>query len=281
MPELPWVKWYPQLWLSETGLSLCSAATRGIWADALNHMLVSGSDSVTGTREQLAALCRCRPQEIEVAILELSEFKVAVVSTVGRADNGQFSQQNVSTTLACRRLRRLLHDRAMKRKAGLARAAQSQQDASRSRPARSPSPSTSSSSVQGEVQEREVQERPEAVIPTFDEIKEFAACNGVLFDSAKRFFDHHTDNNTWLNRFNRPINWKTKLITWATNDRERKHNGTYEKRGKPRTDANQGTTNDGRAHLYADIGRRDIKPVRAAGGSGTDSNEGGSRSLSP
>lgn len=112
MPELPWVAWYPQLWLSESGLSLCSAATRGVWADVLNHMLVSAVSTIEGNKHQLAALCRCRPQEIEVAAIELDKYKVAIVRWQGDG-----------ISLTSRRVRRDLKLKDDKRKAGVKGAA--------------------------------------------------------------------------------------------------------------------------------------------------------------
>lgn len=110
MPELQWVKWYPQDWLSETGLSLCDIATQGIWANALNWMMRDGGASISGTKEQLARLCRCRPQQIEVAFLELRVNKVAIVE-----------MHNECITFKCRRLLKELKMRALKKKAAAAR----------------------------------------------------------------------------------------------------------------------------------------------------------------
>lgn len=59
----------------------------------------------------------------------------------------------------------------------------------------------------------------DANIPTWQEVKEFAACNGVTFDNAKSFFDHHENNGLWLNQFNRLINWTRKVKTWQETNR--------------------------------------------------------------
>src|ERR1043166_3460649 len=93
VPELPWVRWFPSNWLSEPGLSLCDAATRGIWADAINSMMLSNSDHISGSIDQLSRLCRCSPQQMKQAILEMQNFKIA-----------EISDANGHITILCRRL---------------------------------------------------------------------------------------------------------------------------------------------------------------------------------
>lgn len=55
--------------------------------------------------------------------------------------------------------------------------------------------------------------------PTFEEVKEFAACNGITFESAKSFFEHHEGKNLWQNKYNRPINWRKEVAFWSDRDR--------------------------------------------------------------
>lgn len=95
VPELPWIKWFPTNWSSDPGLAMCDAATRGIWADAVNAMLNSGLPHVEGTVEQLSRLCRCRPTQMQSAICELRQFNVCSVD-----------EQNGCIILTCRRLLR-------------------------------------------------------------------------------------------------------------------------------------------------------------------------------
>lgn len=59
----------------------------------------------------------------------------------------------------------------------------------------------------------------DAHIPTLDEVLVLADARGISTDSARSFFNYHQDNNLWLNQFQKLINWESKLITWATNDR--------------------------------------------------------------
>lgn len=79
VPELPWKKWYPTNWASEPGLRLCDAATRGIWFEAVNTMMLLETHSVSGTLDQLACLCICKIGEISIAVEQLKRFNVAEV----------------------------------------------------------------------------------------------------------------------------------------------------------------------------------------------------------
>ena len=110
MPELPWEKWYPTNWASEPGLRLCEAATRGIWFEAVNTMMLNQTDHVSGTMDQLAALCICRTSQMELAIAQLKEFGVAEITMQGDA-----------YTMHCRRRIRDCNSSTLKRKAANAR----------------------------------------------------------------------------------------------------------------------------------------------------------------
>ena len=59
----------------------------------------------------------------------------------------------------------------------------------------------------------------EANLPTWNEVKSFAEMHAIKPESAKSFFDHHEGNQLWVNQHGRLINWKHKIVTWATNDR--------------------------------------------------------------
>lgn len=93
--EKPWHKWYPQDWLSEPGLSMCDAASRGIWADAVNVMLLEGTYKVSGSEEQLSRLLRCRILQLQAAICDFKQN-----------DLGKVSMQNGCIIIECRRLRK-------------------------------------------------------------------------------------------------------------------------------------------------------------------------------
>jgi hypothetical protein len=67
---------------------------------------------------------------------------------------------------------------------------------------------------------------PEAIIPTLSDIEAEASMRGITPASALSFFNHHQNQNLWLNKWGRAINWRSKLATWAAEDRSRpKTNG--------------------------------------------------------
>lgn len=81
-PKLPWLQFYPGDWLKDPKLSLCCAATRGIWIDAIAAMHESNrSDRITGTCAQLARVCRCSESDMQAAIEELTSTEAANVRT--------------------------------------------------------------------------------------------------------------------------------------------------------------------------------------------------------
>jgi hypothetical protein len=108
MPELPWVKWYPQNWSSEPGLSLCDAATRGIWIDAINAMMLTRNGKIVGSLEALSRLCRCRPAQMQVALLEIAQYDIGTVA----------HQQDGNIIVTCRRIDRELAIKGLRSKAG-------------------------------------------------------------------------------------------------------------------------------------------------------------------
>ncbi len=142
MPDLPWRKWYPQFWLADPGLCRCEPASRGIWADAVNIMLLENKDRIEGTDEELARMCRCRVPQFVSCIIDLKRHNV-----------GAITHANGCTILICRRLTRELEISNLRSKAAHRRWCKQDANA-HAKPmhvhdARSPSPScTLSSSVQ-------------------------------------------------------------------------------------------------------------------------------------
>jgi uncharacterized protein YdaU (DUF1376 family) len=61
---------------------------------------------------------------------------------------------------------------------------------------------------------------PEANIPTWAEIKAFAALDGIPESVAKDFFDHYSSKNLWLNKYHRLINARGSLAVWNNNQRK-------------------------------------------------------------
>ena len=71
-----------------------------------------------------------------------------------------------------------------------------------------------------------------AEIPTWDEIWELAQMRGILRETAESFFNYHQDNDYWLNKFGKPINWKSKIQNWKVTNQTFKPNGQAPKRKK-------------------------------------------------
>lgn len=83
-------------WMSDPQLSMCSPATRGFWVDAICAMFANHrTGEVSGTPEQLARVCRCKPAEATAAIADLRRTKAADVT-----------DRNGIVTLVCRRMKR-------------------------------------------------------------------------------------------------------------------------------------------------------------------------------
>lgn len=81
MPKLPWFKFNPSWWMSDTELSQCTPATRGVWIDLLCAMHQSGrSGELSSTTEKLARLARCSTAELTQALTELQTTGAADVT---------------------------------------------------------------------------------------------------------------------------------------------------------------------------------------------------------
>jgi hypothetical protein len=91
MVKLPYIHLYKSDWKNDPALSLCSPATRGIWADLLFAMDdLDRTGQITGTAEELARTCRCSELQMRDAIAELNRTKAADVME----RNGNFTVIN-------------------------------------------------------------------------------------------------------------------------------------------------------------------------------------------
>lgn len=104
MPRLPFIKFFPNDWISDPRLAKCSPSARGIWIDLLCAIHVENSGgSISGTREQLSQLARCpNPQALVDCIDELSSFGVAEITL-----------RNDTYTIVSRRLAREFRSRKL------------------------------------------------------------------------------------------------------------------------------------------------------------------------
>lgn len=57
-------------------------------------------------------------------------------------------------------------------------------------------------------------------IPTFDEIKDYGASHGVLYEAAKSFFDYYQGNRLWINKLGLLIDWRHMLPVWSERGKE-------------------------------------------------------------
>lgn len=60
-----------------------------------------------------------------------------------------------------------------------------------------------------------------AEIPTVEEVIARGSVSLIDEDTCRRFFAYHSENNSWLNRWNRPIDWPKKLVRWWQEDKVR------------------------------------------------------------
>jgi len=168
MPELPWDKWFPTNWASEPGLRLCSAATRGIWFEALNTMMLMGTHEISGTHEQLCALLCCQKSELEAAIEQLKQTKVS-----------DLHEQNGNITFSSRRRERACQISEVRREAGKkSGVARNKTVASDEQGVRTPSSSLSASAS--------ASERDTAEIPSWKEFWEY--CQSIHCGIAAEWY---------------------------------------------------------------------------------------------
>lgn len=72
-----WMMWYPNRWISDNGLTLCSAESRGVWMEILNRMWqASVRGVITGDLPDLARLTRCTVEEVTRAVADLEKHHV-------------------------------------------------------------------------------------------------------------------------------------------------------------------------------------------------------------
>lgn len=62
----------------------------------------------------------------------------------------------------------------------------------------------------------------DAGVPTLEEVIAHGDRAGATQETCRNFFAYHEDENLWLNRSGRLINWRSKLLTWRDRDRQQK-----------------------------------------------------------
>lgn len=77
---MPFLKFYPDDWMSDQALRKCGPATRGIFMDAICAMHKSQRPTVKGSPDELCRLLCCSPKELEFAVTELRDTKTAKIA---------------------------------------------------------------------------------------------------------------------------------------------------------------------------------------------------------
>jgi hypothetical protein len=94
MNKRPSLQFYPNDWIGDTELSMCSAVTRGIWITALCRMWHAKlCGSLSGTRAQMCRILACTDDEF-------TEFEIEIKQT----NFGNLTVANKILTLTNRRL---------------------------------------------------------------------------------------------------------------------------------------------------------------------------------
>lgn len=159
----PAIQFYTGDWFKDTELSLCDAATRGIWIDFILRMHDRDRcGRLEGTRKGLAQLGRCTEAQLDLALAELSATKTATVT-----------EHHGIVTVTNRRMRRDYEERqeAAKRAKNYRKRHRQDGDTDESQENNEPrhgesnaeitSLSSSSSSSSDEIKERGREENPE------------------------------------------------------------------------------------------------------------------------
>lgn len=101
-PKHPYLRFYTGDWQKDPAVSLCSAATRGIWVDLLCAMHnAADRGRLVGTVAQLSRVARCTPEEMQSALSELDETGAASVTC-----HGDVTDCHSKVTVENRRMRR-------------------------------------------------------------------------------------------------------------------------------------------------------------------------------
>jgi len=207
MPELPWVKWFPSYWASESGLRKCDVATKGIWIELINTMFLDGTGEITGTLDELCSLCHARRLQMEAALIELKRFNIAEVNEQNRTND----EQNITYSIVCRRNLRTVEIKQLRVSAGRA------SGASRRTKLEQVSTSTSTSTSLGN---GEYERKGGFQEPTIDEVKLLFAKSGGVPSDADVFFNFYASKG-WLVGKSKMRSVAHAVAGWVSRGRQR------------------------------------------------------------
>jgi hypothetical protein len=194
MSKLPWFKFNPSWWMSDTELSKCTSATRGVWIDLLCAMHQSGrSGELRGTTDQIARLARCSTAELTQALTELQATGTADVT---------FRNNDVTVTnRLMKREAKTRTDTALRVKKHRSNNDVTQKKPGRSKKIEDRSKKKANTGSAPGVPESNLHRRP--IIPALQQVEEVFFRNGGTKEQAERFFAKHDATEWYLN--NSPI----------------------------------------------------------------------------
>lgn len=202
MPKLPWFKFNPSWWISDTELSKCTPATRGVWIDLICAMHQAGrSGELRGTTDQIARLARCSTAELNHALTELQ--------TTGTAD---VTFRNNNVTVVNRLMKReakARQDAALRVKKHRSNGQRNASEAVEKKEDRSKKIEKKESTGRAPgVTESNLYRKPN--IPTFQQVQEVFYRKGGTNEQAERFFAKYEATGWYLN--NSPIKSFSSLV---------------------------------------------------------------------
>lgn len=173
-------------------------------------MMLQQSASIEGTIEQLASLCICRVPQMQLAVEQLKQFKVANII-----------EQNGNIILSCRKRLRDCEISELRRKAGVASGTKRQQTPQQR--VRTPSASLSlSSSVpasgNGGTGERDF---PEIQVPSWEEVQAQCQIIGLVEWKAEDWFNEMKQTGWRDNKGREVKDWRaylTRIRVWWERD---------------------------------------------------------------
>jgi len=201
MSKLPWFKFNPSWWMSDTELSKCTPATRGVWIDLLCAMHQSGrSGELCGTTDQIARLARCSTAELTQALTELQATGTADVT---------FRNNNVTViNRLMKREAKLKKDTALRVKKHRSNNNVTEKKRGRSKKIEDRSKNKENTRNALGVKESNLYRMP--VIPTLQQVQEVFFRNGGTIEQAEKFYAKHEATGWYLN--NSPIKAFTSLV---------------------------------------------------------------------
>lgn len=178
MASQPYLPLYTGDWKKDPELSMCSAATRGIWIDLLCSIHDGRIGQVTGTADQLSRLCRCDAASLTAALHELQASRAANISE----RSGVF-------TVVCRRMKKATDISRVRAEAGSKGGANKKQ--------KEASPDTDD----------------DIGSEGLDRVIEFAKAEGIRQTDADWFYWKGRGNG-WTNGGRPILDWKATLRSW-------------------------------------------------------------------